>query len=168
MSANVSKDRILNAIESEREQWNALVSEVGDGHMEEPGVVGDWTFKDVAAHINVWRMRSLESLEAAAQGKPDPVPPVDPDSDTEDTMNADFYAANRDRPVDDVLAESQASFTRLRDVVQKFSSEELSDPNRLEWMDGEALGPTIVDGSYFSHLHDGHEPEIRAWLAARS
>lgn len=168
MSANVSNDRVFDAIQSESDAWDALVAEVGAQHMEEPGVVGDWTFKDVAAHINAWRMRALDRLEAAAQGKPDPVPPVDPDSETEDEMNAAFYAANRDRPVHDVLSESRATFARLKGVVTKFSADDLSDPNRFEWMDGEALGPAIVGGSYFGHLHEEHEPEIRAWLAGRS
>lgn len=30
---------------------------------------------------------------------------------------------------------------------------------------GEALGAAIVDGGLFSHLHEDHEPEIRAWIA---
>ena len=168
MSSPVSKPSVIEAIDSERDHWESLLSQVGEERMEEPGVMGDWTFKDLAAHVTAWRRRSLDRLEAASRGEPDPAAPVDPDTDTEERMNNEFYEANRDRPLKDVLADSRETFTRLRNIVSAFSDEELNDPGRIDWVDGEALGPAIVSGSYFSHLHQEHEPDIRAWLSQRS
>ena len=168
MNHSVDKTSVLETIDAERAHWDSLLAEVGEERMDEVGVTEDWSFKDMAAHITAWRQRSLDRLEAAARGEPDPASPVDPDSGTEDRMNADFYEANRDRPLQDVLQQSRETFTRLRDIVNQFSTEDLNDPGRVPWMDGEALGPAIVNGSYFSHLHEGHEPDIRAWLERRS
>jgi hypothetical protein len=42
--------------------------------------------------------------------------------------------------------------------------EALDDPDRFPWLEGSALGPAIVSGEFFSHLHEEHEPEIRRWL----
>jgi hypothetical protein len=47
VSGTGTKDGLLAQIENEREQWNRLVTEVGTERMDEPGPMGDWTFKDL-------------------------------------------------------------------------------------------------------------------------
>ena len=42
----------------------------------------------------------------------------------------------------------------------------LWDPDHFPGMEGQALGPEIVSGAYFLHLHEDHEPDVRRWLAA--
>ena len=42
--------------------------------LEQPGAMGDWTFKDVAAHLTAWRRRTVVRLEAAARGEAEPPP----------------------------------------------------------------------------------------------
>jgi len=168
MAHSASSSAVLEKIEAEKAQWEELLSEV-DGHrVDEPGVVGDWTFKDVVAHISAWRQRSLDRLEAASRSESSPAPRWPIALDTDDEVNAWIYEANRDRSANDVLRESRELFDRLRDIVQAFPESELSEPTRFEWMDGQALGAAILDSSYFGHLHDEHEPDIRNWLAAGS
>src|SRR3712207_9051846 len=69
-----SKGQVLQAIERERDAWETLLVEVGESRMLEPGAMGEWTFKDLVAHITGWRARSLRRLEAAANGQPEPDP----------------------------------------------------------------------------------------------
>jgi hypothetical protein len=65
-----SKGEVLAAIDRERDAWETLLVEVGEARMLEPGVMGDWTFKDLTAHITGWRARSLQRPEAAAKERP--------------------------------------------------------------------------------------------------
>lgn len=166
MSSTVTTSSVIEAIDAEREHWEGLLSQVGEERMEQPGVMGEWTFKDLVAHLTSWRQRSLDRLEAASRAQPDPAQPVEPDTDTEERMNNEFYEANRDRPLGDVLEDSRQTFIRLRQIVSAFSDDELNDPDRIAWLDGESLGHAIVNGSYFSHLHKDHEPDIRAFIAS--
>lgn len=55
MSQARTKDRLLATIRDEREQWRGLVGEVGEEWMERSGPMGEWTFKDLAAHLTGWR-----------------------------------------------------------------------------------------------------------------
>src|SRR5215216_5178948 len=128
-----TKGVVLAAIDRERDAWETLLVEVGEARMLEPGVMGDWTFKDLAAHITGWRARSLQRLEAAANGQPEPDPvwPADRGSD---------------------------------DEINDWIHEALNDPDFFPWLEGNALGPVIVSGEFFSHLHEEHEPDIRRWL----
>jgi len=42
--------------------------------------------------------------------------------------------------------------------------EALEDPHFFPWLEGNALGSEIVNGQFFAHLHEEHEPDIRRWL----
>ena len=167
-AATTGKAGWLDRIERERESWEAIVAEVGDAGMERPGAAGDWTFKDVAGHLNGWRERTVDRLEAAARdAAPPPSPWPDDLSDETDegveAINRWIYERNRDRPAADILAESREQFRRMRAAVEAVPEDDLVTPGRFPWLGGEPLS-AVLEGS-FGHLHEEHEPAIRAWLA---
>lgn len=167
MDQPTRKAALLNKLEVERRSWDALLAEIGDGRMEQPGVNGIWTFKDMMAHLIAYRRRTVDRLQAAVRGEQPPPPPWPPELDDNDEaqldqINAYIYEANKDRPLADVLVESRAQFGQMRDAVEALPEETLFSPGRFAWMEGEPLA-MILDSSY-GHLHEEHEPDIRAWL----
>jgi hypothetical protein len=167
MTATTSKAAWLERIETERGLWERLLAEVGEGRMSEPGAMGDWTFKDVVAHLNGWRVLTLARLEAAQHGR-DPEPPPWPahlDEDDEgdlDQINNWIYRAGQDRPLQEVLAEYSQSFERMRAAVAAIGEGDLMDPGRYAWLSGHPLA-AVLDGT-FGHFHEEHEPGLREWL----
>lgn len=157
---------VLSAIERERAAWEALLAEVGEARMLEPGPMGDWTFKDLVAHLTGWRARSLQRLEAAANGQPAPAPVWPAALQTDDEINAWIHGVNKDRLLGEVVGESRESYARLAEIVQMLPEEALTDPSYFPWTEGNALGEVIASGAFFGHLHDEHEPDIRRWLDA--
>jgi hypothetical protein len=155
---------VLAAIDRERDAWETLLVEVGEARMLEPGAMGDWTFKDLTAHITGWRARSLQRLEAAANGRPEPDPVWPADRVSDDEINDWIHEVNKDRLLGEVIGESRESYARLAEIVQMLPEDALSDPNRFPWLEGNTLAEEIVSGEFFSHLHEEHEPEIRRWL----
>ncbi len=171
--AATSKQQLLAVIETERRGWEALLNEIGENRMTRPGAAGDWTFKDVVAHVNDWRTRTIDRLEAVARGEPAPPPPwpAGMDEETDEGVNQIndwFYERSKDRPLVDVLAQAREQYQRLHDATTALPEAELIEPGRFDslfpWLEGAALGPVIL-GSSFGHLHEEHEPAIRAWLA---
>jgi enoyl-CoA hydratase/carnithine racemase len=63
-------------------------------------------------------------------------------------------------------ADLKDQYRRIRDAVEAIANETLTEPGRFPWLDGAALS-AVVAGSC-EHLHDEHEPALRAWLANRS
>lgn len=163
-TTTVTKGEALEAVERERAAWEALLAEVGEARMLEPGPMGKWTFKDLAAHLTGWRARSLQRLEAAANGQPEPDPVWPSDRQTDDEINAWIHETNQDRLLAEVIRESRESYARLSEIIQMLPDDALNDPQRFPWLDGNALGPAIVSGEFFDHVHEEHEPDVRRWL----
>jgi hypothetical protein len=162
MTQHDPKARLLDQIERERRRWRDLVAEVGEQRMEQPGPMGDWSFKDLAAHLLGWRNRTIARLEAAAAGRPAPPPPwpTELEGGDDDPVNDWIHEQHRDRPAADVLADVDASYERLAKVIRDLPDDRLTDPNAFPWLGGE----TLAEQDLFGHLHDEHEASIREWL----
>jgi hypothetical protein len=62
-----------------------------------------------------------------------------------------------------VLADMDQLFERLATVIETLPDDDLLTPGRFDFMEGKAL----VDGNFFGHLHEEHEPSVREWLRTR-
>lgn len=132
--------------------------------MLEPGPMGEWTFKDMAAHLAAWRNARIPMIEAIGRGEPIPAPPWPAALDDDDRVNAWFQDRDRDRPLDDVLADYDASFERLAAALEALPGAVAHDADALPW----AGGTPAVDIDFTDHLHAEHLPNVRAWLASRA
>ena len=158
------RERLIARIGHERQAWRDLVAEVGRERMNEPGPMGDWTFKDLVSHLAGWRDRTLTRLDAAAHGREAPPAPWPADLDDDDSINGWIRERDRDRSLDDILTHYDRSFDRLAAVIMMFPEETIRTPGRFAWMGDVAL----ADAPFFGHLHDEHEPAVREWLRRRA
>ena len=151
----------LKRIQAEREHWHALLAEVGEERMEEPGPMGDWTFKDLTAHLLGWRERTLALIEAGPGG--DPPTPWPVSLETDDEINTWIHEQHRDRPLGDVLTDMDQSYERLAALIERMPEGDLTAPGRFAWMGDKRLFEIDFSG----HLREEHEPSIRSWLQSR-
>jgi hypothetical protein len=162
----MDKQTLLERIDREARLWDEFLSQIPEAEMEKPGATGEWSFKDVVAHLSAWGRRTQDMLSAARR---DQTPTSkfwpagwDEDSDEDlEKINRWLHDENCDRILRDVLNESREQFRHMRELVRTLSEEALFDANRFEWMEGEPLA-AIVE---FGHFHDEHEPELRQWIA---
>jgi Mycothiol maleylpyruvate isomerase N-terminal domain len=155
---------LVATCERERAVWRDLVAEVGVDRMTEPGPMGPWSFKDLAAHLLGWRDRTIARLEAAADGREEPAPPWPSDLHDDDPINAWFQGRSDGRSVRAVLDDVDLSYERLAKALAALPEDLVTRRDALPWMEGESLAETNL----FGHLHDEHMPSIRAWIATRT
>jgi hypothetical protein len=129
--------------------------------MDQPGVAGFWSIKDVVAHLTGWRRRTVARLQAAQLGLPEPLPPWPAELQTDDGINAWIYRSSQGKSVREVLDESHQVFEQLLAAVEALPEEVLADVQRFPWMEGRPF----TAAEFFAHFHDEHEPDMRAWLA---
>jgi hypothetical protein len=158
----MKKSDLLNGLQAEYQQWAALLDQIGPARMDQAGVTGHWSIKDIVAHLTGWRRRTVARLQAAQRREPDAPPPWPAHLHTDDEINAWIYEANHGRSVREVLDESAQVFQELLAAIEGLPDEVLIDAQRhLPWLDGQPFSA----GGIFAHFHDEHEPDMRAWLA---
>jgi hypothetical protein len=155
-----SKAQLLAELQQEQAGWKRLLEEIGEARMTEPGVAGEWSIKDIVAHLTGWRRRTVGRFQAALRHEPAPAPPWPPELETDDEINAWMHAADRDRSLAEILHESDAVFQQLVEALSAFPEAELLDLKRFGWMEGEPLSGAV----FFGHFHEEHEADMRAWL----
>jgi len=168
MTSSITKAALLERIERERRLWDDLVAEIGENRMLQPGATGDWSFKDVVAHLNGWRIATLARLAAARDHSDPAAPPWPADLDEDDEGDVDkindwIYRANRDRLLGAVLGEYHQSFQRMYDSTAALTDQDLNEVDRYSWLAGYRLADVIT--ASFGHFHEEHEPVLREWLA---
>jgi len=136
------------------------VAEAGEARLSEPGIEGDWSLKDIIAHITYYE-RWQRQCGGLPRGEPQP------QANTEGLkwtrrMRASTSACALSR-WDQVLQESQASFQRSIEAVQGLRNEDLYDPKFIPVPDADWTVFDLVEGNTFEHYND-HSASVRAWL----
>jgi len=158
----LKKSELLNWLQAEDQQWKAFLDQIGPARMDQPGVNGDWSMKDLVAHLTSWNRWLVARIQAAQRREPEPPPPWPSYLHNEDVINAWIYASNRGRSVSEVLDESQRVFQKLLAVIQSLPDDvRIEREWRLVWLDDQRFPA----GEFFDHFHADHEPDVRAWLA---
>jgi len=158
----MKKSELLNWLQEEYQQWEAFLNQIDPARMDQPGVNGDWSIKDIVAHLTGWQPRLIAHLQAAQRNEPEPLPPWPVHLQTEDEINAWIYESNHGRSVGEVLEESHHVFQQLLAVIEGLPDDILIEPAyHIVQLGGQRFSAS----EFFDHFHDDHEPDMRAWLA---
>jgi hypothetical protein len=107
---------------AERELFAMLTSE----QREAPGTIGEWSAKDVLAHLAAWRAIEARRLQATARGEP--YPAEDPSvHERIDDSNATLYAQRAAWSWDQVDAAADASVQELLAAIHLSSHDVLCE-----------------------------------------
>ncbi len=157
MEEQITKAKFLDTLRTERARWDALLAQIEEARMIQPGVAGEWSVKDIIAHMTWGEREMVGVLQAHALVGSDlwDLP--------EDDRNAAVFVENRDRSLQDVLTEAPQMFAQLLAAVQALSEEDLADPRRFRDMPTEWVPWQIIAGNSYEHYRQ-HTPSIRAWL----
>src|SRR5436190_13543951 len=108
-----TKDQILGTIAADEGDWASLVAEVPAARIDEPGPMGDWSFRDLVSHLLAWRNRTIGRLQAAQAGAPRPANPWPATVSDDDPINAWLRDQDAGRSAQELLGAYAASFARL-------------------------------------------------------
>jgi len=164
----MNKSQLLNWLQAEHQQWQALLERIDPGHMEQVGVTSQWSIKDLIAHLIPDAVRCIDQLQARQRHDAEaPPPPWPAHLQNDDEINAWIYETNRTRTVHQILDELQQTFQQLFTLVKELPEdvqiETVPQGDRRYYfvLSGEQR---IQPGYIFDHFHDDHEQDVRAWL----
>ena len=176
--SGANKQAVLARIDRERELWNALVAEVDSAWTEESNAMGEWSFKEVVAHLAGWRQLFVDELVATVQGTPIAPQPWPftfvwseegtPEGEAKvQAINEWLAEQGRERTYAQVLAQTSLHWTTMRAAVDLMPAALIDSTTAIPGLDGHSLAEALLGPNAFGHFHHEHEPEIRAWLARR-
>ncbi|MBI5566503.1 MAG: ClbS/DfsB family four-helix bundle protein [Chloroflexi bacterium] len=161
MTEQLTVKQLVAAMHAARSDWGALLAEVGEGRWEQPGVAGDWSIKDIIAHLTYFENWATEVTGALERGEPLPASPYQ--GMEIDQENAAIYQRYHARPLAEAVHESQAAFLRSLDVVQRLRDEDLYSPEFTRPAGVDWIVFDLIEGDTFGHYRD-HIVSVRAWL----
>jgi hypothetical protein len=148
-------DQLLGDLDAQRAAFLAALDAVEPELMTAPGLVGDWSVRDLLVHMAFWCDHGAEALALAASGRGDD---FDYDHEQTDAMNAGLAGeAAASSPTAAREREEQA-FLSLRGAVQALDPQALD----LRLGNGDTVAEVVsYDGPEHYEEHAGH---IRAWF----
>lgn len=162
MAKQKSKIELLNDILTARRRLEKILNGLSDTELTRPGVIGEWSVKDVLAHLTAWEQLFLSWYNPGLGGKSPQITPVGMSRKAMDAFNQEVFLQNRDRPFDEILAEFRTSYQQVLAAVQAAAEEDLFTAGRFAWTGKLAL-VDYVAGNTCNH-YDWARGKIREWL----
>ncbi len=147
----MNQAELLVRIRSGRTEFEAALAALSTDQLLTPNLHGGWSIKDLIAHIGFWEQHTAKEFSALLRG----VTPPD-DALTLDDLNLQVYTQNQHTPLAEVRREEQAAYEQLLLLVENAVADDLFDPQRFAWTDGEPFAQWIEDNTY------GHYAKHRA------
>jgi hypothetical protein len=140
--------RLAEILHAERTQWNALLDQVGLDRMDIPGVEGEWSVKQLVAHLTWYELAVVEGAQQALNTGT--FSRRRPEGMSLDEMNAPLAEESRARPASDVLAEADAVFEQLLALIAACPDAILNDPQLLGLPDDMPPWMRVANNSFVS------------------
>jgi uncharacterized damage-inducible protein DinB len=156
----MDKAMFIGTLKKAREEWEALLAQVGEEQMLQPGAAGKWSVKDVIAHVT-WGEREIAPVMRTHVLAGSELWNL-----SDDERNEIVYQQNRDRSLHEIMNEERQAYADLLAAAQTLSDEDLNDSHRYKQMPEEWVPWQLYAGNTFKHYQD-HMPSIREWLAQR-
>ena len=155
----MNKKDLINVLESSREGFLEAIEGLSEDQLTHSGVCGEWSIKDVLAHLLMWEAETIKLLFQVGQGK---VPTtIHHRSVSDDVQNELWYQQTKNRPLQAVLDDFHAIRTQTIRQVQAISEDRLNNSTLFPWLKGKTLTILILR-SIPEHDHE-HRAQIEAW-----
>jgi hypothetical protein len=152
MPRPTTKNGLLEAIDFERAALEQFLAELSPEQMIEPGIVGEWSVKDVLAHLLEWEQMVLMWHSAGLRGNVPVTPSKEFNWGQLPLLNQQIFEKHHNRSLADIQKEFHSSYRKIRRTIQGLSDKDLFTRNRYVWTKNNTLGAYFIS-STSSHYH---------------
>ncbi len=158
-----SKAQIVKRLHAERRRLEQNLARIKCDEMLQPGVVGEWSVKDVLAHLADWQARMSPWMAAARRGEPVETPEPGLTWKQLDVLNQRIYEAHRDQSLAEVLAYFHVTYREFMEMVEAMPEGEMLKPGRYAFTGQGAIYDWL--SAFAAHDLWGKR-HIRLWMMA--
>lgn len=158
MAETITKAELLADLSAGWEEWKSALAGLDEQRMSEPVGGGEWSVKDITAHLTAYNGWYVRSAEAGFKGEL-------PAPDGTETMsleerNQHYHAKTKDRSLAEVMEEADKTFHRLLELVAAHDEKFFTTPQKLKGLDR----PVKVWEQLRSNVYEHQRKHARAVL----
>ncbi|MBU1049692.1 ClbS/DfsB family four-helix bundle protein [Candidatus Bipolaricaulota bacterium] len=149
---------LVELVEETFDSLLQLVESAPQDKMEEPGVSGKWSLKDILAHITWYEEQMVEAMEARALIGSEwwELPTHE--------RNTKIYEEYRSARLQDVLADATATHQQMVHWIGTLTDADLNEPDHFEAMPEDWTFGEILAQNTYEHYGD-HAASIAKWIS---
>jgi len=155
----MNKSELLGSLGETRYAFDRVLAEVNPSQLTTSGVVGEWSVKDMIAHIS-WAVKETISMLEAKDLVGSELWQL-----PEKQRNAAVYEQNRDRSLQDVMSESQQTHRTLVDLVEEIPEGDLLHADWFAGLPGGEWPPWRVIQVNVNDHYVHHTEDLQHWMA---
>jgi hypothetical protein len=125
----VNRQQLLNRLDAAWVAFQASYTGLSNSRLTEPGVAGDWSVKDIIAHVTWWEEEALRHLPLIIAGARPPRYSVAYGGI--DAFNAMMAERKRDLSLSDVLTQQDNTHRRLVEFICSVPEDQFTRETRF-------------------------------------
>jgi uncharacterized protein (TIGR03083 family) len=142
-----TKPQLLSESQKEHEALEQFLSTLSPEQMTRPGTLGDWSVKDVLAHLYEWEQMVLGWLAAGQRGESPHVPAEGYKWSQLPALNEKIREKHSSRSLEETLTLFRDSYNQIMKTIESLSEEALFTPGLYPWMNKNTLGAYFVSAT---------------------
>jgi hypothetical protein len=156
----MKRSEITTNLADGRENFLKLIQDIPVKQMEIPGVIDNWSVKDILVHLTRWEAELVKLLWQAENGSKPTTVHFGPDS--VDEVNARWFESSQTRTLQLILQDFRGVRIQTIRRVEALPEKILNDPRAFPWLKNKPLWQWIAEDSYEHEAE--HEAQIKTWF----
>lgn len=156
---STSRDEIFQRIATERRRLKKNIAALEESELVEPGVVGEWSVKDILFHLAAWETRLNGWLVAHARNEP-PDDPRPGESLDIHGFNKEVFDRNKHLSLEEAFSRFESCHEDTLAALDGLPEDDLRKPVEFEWATGEWW--QLIASNTYNHYRWAKR-HIRKW-----
>lgn len=147
------KLELLAELDREWANVERICASMSEADLVAPGTQGDWSVKDILAHISAWEKYLLDRLGYVMTGQHPQYPSMTSWDDVH-RFNAQVYADNKDRPLTSVVIEFRSLYRGVMTVLEALDDETLNKAYTYDFPDDALTVLQLIRANTCEHYRE--------------
>lgn len=128
-----TREGMLETISTTRRKLDARLALLTDEEICRPGLMDEWSVKDILMHLVDWELRVIDWYKAGLAGQIPAIPGEGYTWATLPALNRKCFELHRDMPLDEVKRAYAESHRQTLDLLATLTDQDLFTLNRFAW-----------------------------------
>lgn len=142
MPKATTKNQLIKNVQKERLALEKLLAALTPEQMTQAKAEGEWSTKDVLAHLVEWETMVMKWYAAGVKGKTPAVPSEEFNWGQLPQLNHTNYLKYRNKPLEQVQREFKASYKKILQIIESIPEKELFTRGQYPWIRNNLLATT--------------------------